>query len=248
METALANGLGIQVFKTYHSMSKQAADLVYTELKRRPDLLLCVSAGGTPTRTYEFLAGASIRNRALFKRMRLLQIDEWSGLRRNDPGTCYSDLYRKLLAPLDVGPNRFMGFRADSLEPEAECRRVARWLAANGRIDICLLGMGTNGHVAMNEPTATMAAHAHVAKLTTSSQKHPLLRHLDKKPRYGMTLGMADILSSRKILLLISGKHKRATLKRLLKPCITSRFPASFLWLHPDVSVFCDQDAAGAKI
>src|SRR5205823_1153862 len=102
-----------------------------------------------------------------------------------------------------------------------ECGRIARWLAANGPIDICILGLGRNGHIAMNEPAQAMTPHAHVAKLTCVSQKHSLLRRLKKKPRCGLTLGMADILRSRKILLLVSGRHKRAALKKLLSPRIT---------------------------
>jgi galactosamine-6-phosphate isomerase len=99
----------------------------------------------------------------------------------------------------------------------------------------------------MNEPADELIPRAHVARLAYTSLKHPMLRNLKRKPRYGMTVGMADILSSRLILLLVNGRHKRAALKRLLKPTVTTQFPASLLWLHPRAIVLCDREAAGGK-
>lgn len=243
METASASGLKIQVADTYEAMSRRAADFICGELERRPNLLLCVSAGGTPTRAYELLAAHCASEPGLFRQLRVLQIDEWGALTPSDPATCVADLRTKVLEPLGITRNRYQGFRTDSTDPEAERARVARWLAANGPIDVCILGLGSNGHVAMNEPGEAVVPHAHVAELAKSSRKHAMLKHLAKKPRYGFTLGMADILCSRKILLLVNGKRKRSALKRLTRPRVTPRFPASFLWLHPDATVLCDREA-----
>ncbi len=225
-------------------MSREAAEFICRELKQQPDLLLCVSAGGTPTRAYQLLAARYARDPGLFEQMRVLQIDEWHGLAPGSPVTCHADLQTKILGPLHITPDRYKGFRTDAPEPETECDRIARWLAAHGPIDICILGLGANGHVAMNEPAAAMTPHAHVAKLAQTSRQHALLKTLAKKPRHGLTLGMGDILCSRWILLLVNGKRKRPALSRLMKPSITTRFPASFLWLHPDATVLCDREAA----
>jgi len=246
MGTALANSLRIQVFANYDAMSRRAADLVCGELKQRPNLLLCVSAGGTPTRAYELLAARCVSEPGLFRQLRVLQIDEWGGLRPGDPATCEADLRTKVVQPLGIGRNRYKGFRTAATAPAAECARVARWLAANGPIDVCILGLGSNGHVAMNEPAEALVPHAHVAALAESSRNHAMLEHLAKKPRYGFTLGMADILCSRKILLLVNGKRKRPALRLLMHPRVTSRFPASFVWLHRDATVLCDRQAAGS--
>jgi galactosamine-6-phosphate isomerase len=121
---------------------------------------------------------------------------------------------------------------------------MSQWLAKNGPIDICILGLGLNGHIAMNEPGNELVPHAHVSKLTAQSQKHSMLATLKSKPRLGLTLGMADILSSRKILLLVSGPAKTAILKRTLKLQVATHLPASFLHLHADVTVLCDRAAA----
>src|SRR5208282_565568 len=152
VETALANGLRIQVLDSYEAMSRAAADFICRELKQQPNLLLCASAGATPRRTYELLATRRDREAKLFQRLRVLQIDEWGALPPGDPATCAADLRTKLLAPLGITPDRFTGLRTSAANPAAECGRITRWLAANGPIDICILGLGRNGHVAMNEP------------------------------------------------------------------------------------------------
>ena len=243
-QDALADGLRIRVARTYDAMSQEAADFICSKLKERPDLLLCASAGTTPTRAYELLAVRYSRDPGLFKQMRVLQIDEWLGLAPGSPATCHADLQTKLLGPLRITPDRYKGFRTQAANPETECALIARWLAAHGPIDICILGLGANGHVAMNEPAAALIPHAHVAELAPTSRHHALLRTLVKKPRYGLTVGMGDILSSRRILLLVNGKRKRPALSRVMKPGITTRFPASFLWLHQDATVLCDREAA----
>lgn len=239
-------GLKIQIAENAESVGKQAARIIVAELKRKPDLLLCASAGSTPTPAYRELGAHRLRKPALFRRLRILQIDEWAGLLPKNPASCESDLRLKLLQPLGVGKDRYVGFKSNADNPRTECARVARWLAANGLIDVCILGLGVNGHVAMNEPAEVFVPGPHVAQLALSSQKHPLLKDLRRKPTQGLTLGLGDILRSRKILLLVSGQHKRAPLKQLLRPTVSTKFPASFLWLHSDATVICDREAASS--
>jgi galactosamine-6-phosphate isomerase len=233
----------IQIAKDYSAMSAQTADFIVSELKQRPDLLLCASAGGTPTGPYEQLVIHRSRQGSLFKKMRVVQIDEWVGPSPSHPATCRYDLRTKLLTPLGIEASRFRGFKSDAADSERETKSMSQWLSKNGPIDICILGLGLNGHIAMNEPGDELTPHAHVSKLTLQSQKHAMLATLKRKPRFGLSLGIADILSSRKILLLVSGPSKKAILKRTLEPIVTTRLPASFLHLHPNVTVFCDRAA-----
>jgi galactosamine-6-phosphate isomerase len=241
-----SSGLKVDVSENPEILARRAAGVILTELKRKPDLLLCVSAGGTPAPTYRRLAEAAQRTPRLFSRLRILQVDEWGGLPPKNPATCESDLRSRVLLPLKVTRDRYVGFKSNAANPKAECARVSRWLGAHGPIDICILGLGLNGHVAMNEPASELTPRVHVARLARSSQKHPLLKDLPRKPQFGLTLGMADILHSRKILLLVSGSHKREPLERLLRSRVTSRIPASFLWLHPDAHILCDRDSTSS--
>jgi galactosamine-6-phosphate isomerase len=230
------------------ALSRRAAEIVVGELRRRPALLFCASAGGSPTGLYHALGQAAASQPQLFERMRIVKVDEWGGLPANNPATCEADLINKLVIPLRLPAERFEGFRSDAPDPVEECARVAQWLSSEGPIDICILGLGANGHLAMNEPSENLCPHPHVAKLTPSSLQHPMLEGSPQKPAYGLTLGIGDILRSKKILLPVLGRHKREVLRKLLRPVVSTLFPASFLWLHSDVTVLCDRDAAGELV
>jgi galactosamine-6-phosphate isomerase len=114
-----------------------------------------------------------------------------------------------------------------------------------GPIDVCILGIGLNGHIALNEPAPTLSPYAHVAELAEQSRKHVMLKQTRGEVQYGLTLGVADILRARKILLLVSSAAKKDVLARLLTARVTTDFPASLLWLHRDVTILCDREAAG---
>lgn len=235
----------ITVTENYEAMSRQAADRILAALTAKPDLLLCAAGGSSPARTYQLLAEQHRRNPAAFARLRVIKLDEWGGLRMDDPGSCETQLRTTLIEPLGLTADRCFGFNNEAAEPEAECERIRRRLAVEGPIDLCLLGLGVNGHVAMNEPAASLRPFAHVAPLTEHSLRHPMLARSKVAPSHGLTLGLAEILAAREILLLVSGTSKRAPLEHLMKRNLTTEFPASFLWLHPNWTVLCDREAAG---
>jgi galactosamine-6-phosphate isomerase len=241
-------GRSLQVFvhADYEEMSHRASRTLLHRALHKPDLLLCAATGSSPTRTYELVSEAWRGRPDLSGRLRVIKLDEWGGLPPDDPGTCESYLRRLLLGPLGIPDDRYIGFRGDAADPQAECRAVADRAGAAGPIDVCVLGLGLNGHLGFNEPADALRPHAHVAPLSAESLAHPMVRGSRTPVSFGLTLGIADLLQSRQILLLVNGRHKRDVLRRLLDDrTVSPRFPASFLWLHPDVSVFCDADAAG---
>ncbi len=234
-------------FFDHEAMSRHAASLVIEQIRRRPDLLLCAAAGSTPTRTYEILAAQPRTEPHFFDALRVVKLDEWAGLEASHPATCESYLQNYLIRPLNLSSERYIAFRSDADDPQAECQRIQTALERRLPIDYCILGLGANGHLGLNEPAESLQPFAHVANLAESSLRHPMLALANGRVAYGMTLGMAEIMQSRKVLLLVSGAHKRQQLRRLLKPEISSQFPASFLWLHPDVTLLYDRDSASGS-
>jgi len=223
-------------------MSRAAARFFGAVLRRSPDALFCLATGRTPTRAYDLFVASAQRpasSAPSTRRMRVLKLDEWGGLAMSDPATCETHLQRHIVRPLGL-EGRFVGFRSNPRSPAGECARIGRWLAANGPIDLCVLGLGVNGHIAFNEPASFLQAGPHVARLAPASLRHSMLQESRTRPRFGLTLGMANLLQSRRILLLVSGSAKRRPLARLLEGKISPAFPASFLWLHPDVTLFFD--------
>ena len=235
--------LPAKAFETHEALSRAAAQEIIEAARRKPDALLCLATGRTPTRTYELLADAAALAPDLFRRVRILKLDEWGGLETDDPGTCENYLRRYVLDPLQIDDSRRFGFHSNAADAEMECARYRTWLAANGPADISILGLGVNGHVALIEPAATLKPLAHVARLAPTSLQHSMLT--GRRPGYGLSPGMKEILSARRILLLVSGPTKCEPLKRLLIPEITTQFPASFLWLHGNAVVMCDKEAEG---
>ena len=232
------------VSRDYEEMSQRAARLLHAKVRQKPDLLLCAATGGTPTRAYELFAGSWQNHRGEVARLRVIKLDEWIGLPVGDEGTCEAYLRSHLLDPLGISADRYVGFRADAADPAAECDAVASALDEQGPADVCVLGLGVNGHLGFNEPGPALEAHPHVARLSDASLDHPMVRHARGAVTGGLTLGMGDILHARSIVLLVNGAHKRDALRRLITGPVATEFPASMLWLHADVTCFCDADAA----
>lgn len=222
------------------ALDRRAAGLVWEAAEAKPDLLICLASGETPTGVYAHLAAAPAR----LNRARFIQLDEWAGLKADDLASCAAYLQRTLGGSLRVPPERWIGFCGDAPDAAAECRRVAAALAEAGPIDLCILGLGRNGHLALNEPSDSFDPFCHVATLTAQSRAHPMLARTTVPVCRGLTLGLGDILRARRILLLVSGSAKRAPLARLAARQVTPELPASFLWLHGDTICLCDQAAA----
>ena len=195
-------------------------------------------------RAYALFAQRAANERSLVDRCWLVKLDEWGGLPMNDPATCEQHLRKALVTPLGLA-DRYVGFESQPANIEAECARVAKWLDENGPIDLCVLGLGLNGHVGFNEPDAILRPHVHIARLSAESLAHAMVDGCDTPPDYGLTLGMAGLLRSRHILMIVTGAAKRGPLQRLLTGHISTEFPASLLQLHHDVRLVCDAAAIG---
>lgn len=236
--------LQLQEFADHEAVSQFAAERLCEQLRRKPDSLLCLATGSTPTRTYELVAERGKQEPALVANARVINLDEWGGLPPGDPGSCDRLLRTTLIEPLGLG-DRYLSFASNPADARAEAARIGKWLAANGPIDWCLLGLGINGHVGFNEPADALQPHAHVAELSDASLSHAMVRSGGARPSYGITLGMGDLLQSRQILILVTGATKREPLARLREGRISTQLPASLLHVHESALLLYDEAAAG---
>ena len=227
------------VFEDYETLSRRAADWLSERLRKRPVALVCFASGATPLRTYEQLTARGTKEPSLFASCNLLKLDEWGGLAMNDPATCEHQLRTAIVTPLGLTA-QYTAFDSQPQDPEAECARIADWLEQNGPIDICVLGLGVNGHIGFNEPAESLEPICTWPSCRTRRSATPCYARVRQRPTYGLTLGVADILRSREVLILVSGRAKLEALRRLLTIKITTAFPASLLHLHPRATLFCD--------
>jgi galactosamine-6-phosphate isomerase len=161
----------------------------------------------------------------------------------NNPATCEVYLQKHLLSPLNVDPSRIISFNSDPKDPEKEIERISKVFAEAGDIDLCILGMGLNGHLGFNEPDDRLIAGVHIAKLADTSKRHAMVKRVNHEVDQGFTLGMNDIMRSKKIVLMVNGSHKEEAFRRFLSAEISTHFPATMLWMHRDLTVICDKEA-----
>ena len=223
-------------FSDYEALSTEAARLFQEAVSGRHAPTACLATGHSPLGLYRRLA----KSAADLGNLNIVKLDEWLGLPKDHPATCEKYLREEVLGPLGLPETQFVGFRPDPTDPGTECLRMQDELLRLGKIDICVLGLGKNGHLGMNEPAISLKPHCHRAQLAVETRQHAMLTDNGAAVTEGLTLGMADILMARRILLLVSGPGKRAAFESLRHPGITTRLPASFLWLHPGVEVLVD--------
>lgn len=225
---------------TVAELNELVSETIIKELDKKQHTLFCTATGNSPTGIYQLLAEK--KNRIDTSKLSLIKLDEWYNLPMEHPATCEYYLRRHFLEPLGI--SSYTAFDSKAPDPGAECSRINQYLDEHGPIDLCLLGLGQNGHIAFNEPADFLQPRAHLAPLSETSLTHTMIQNSGADVKCGFTLGMADILQSRKILLPVFGQNKRAIMQRLMEGKISSQLPASFLWLHPDAECFyCENDS-----
>jgi galactosamine-6-phosphate isomerase len=228
-------------FRNYDELSTAAAAQVISAVTAKSDSLICAAAGSSPAGVYRELVREAQSRTALFGKLRVVKLDEWLGLPPDDPAACEFFLKRSLIDPLAISRERYIAFDAQTDDPARECGRVQAELDRQGPIDLCVLGFGRNGHVGLNEPGVSAKSHCHVATLSVETLGHAMLSASKASPTHGMTLGIADLLAARKILLLVTGAGKEQALAKFLEGTSTPEVPASLLWPHPALEIFLDE-------
>lgn len=232
----------IQYFPDFLEMSRKGFEIVKEVIDEKPDLLFCVASGGSPSGLYVEMANHQKETPEFCSKIKVVKLDEWGGLKPGSTFTSEHDVQTKFIKPLGIPAERYLTIDPFSQNPEKECERMKRELKEK-TVDICILGMGVNGHIALNEPADTLKDGFHIGKLAESTLNNGMIKAIKQPPTFGMTMGVGEILRSKKILLFIAGSGKKEAFQSLLKEEINTHFPASLLWLHPNVEVLVDESA-----
>ena len=192
----------------YNQMSELAATMMFSTLINKPDALFCIATGGSPTGCYANFVKMVKDNNISTSQMQIVKLDEWAGLSKDNPATCEYYIEEKILKPLDIPASRYISFDPLCKDVSEECNRVEEALHEAGGIDLCLLGIGRNGHLGLNEPGESLKPYAHRAELQPITRTHAMLMRNHESVSAGITLGIADIMNSRQVLLLIAGAEK----------------------------------------
>ena len=207
-------------------------------------LVLGLPTGRTPIALYEELVRLTRVERVDWSAVKTFNLDEFVGLGADDAGSYRRFMQTRLFDHVNLREEHigFLDGRAADLE--LECARYDRAIAAAGGIDIMILGIGANGHLAFNEPSTTLVARTHRATLDAETRASNALwfgGEVARVPPEALTIGMAAILQSRALVLIGTGESKAEAVRAMLSGGITTSVPASFLALHPRVTMMFDE-------
>lgn len=234
--------------KNYEELSQKAAALIAAQITEKPDCILGLATGSSPIGTYQNLIKAYENGSLDFSQVTSINLDEYKGL---SPEKEQSYRYFMNTALFDhINIRKSNTFVPNGLEPDSEkaCREYNEILKQSGRIDLQLLGLGTNGHIGFNEPDCVFIPKTHCVDLTESTiqANQRFFTSIDEVPRQAYTVGIQTILSAKKILVIVSGANKADALAKAIHGPIDPQLPASILQLHNHVTILADEAAASS--
>ena len=240
----------------YNAMSLRAGDIVGEAIRHNPSIVLALPTGTTPIGLYADLVRRHRHEGLSLRAVTTFNLDEYVGIAIDDREGYHGFMRSHLFDHVDIPEGAWHLPNPQATDAGAEVRRYEGLIDASGGIDLAILGVGANGHLAFNEPGDTLTGPTHVAALADDTwlRNFPSLApRLKDEPelraRYSTayTVGIGTILRARKILVLASGMAKASILASAVRGAITPRNPASFLQLHPDVTFILDE-AAGSWV
>jgi glucosamine-6-phosphate isomerase len=216
----------IRQFPDYDTLSQHAAEHIAAVINRKPDALLCLASGDTPTETYRQFVELVRAGQVDVSRCTFVGLDEWVGFGPDDIGSCSYYVYRDLFIPLSLRPDQIHVFDAKADDLTAECNRIDSLIRERGGLDLLLVGMGLNGHIALNEPGTPFDLGCHVGELaeTTKTVGQKYFTQ-ETTLTQGITLGLRHLTEAGDVILLVSGAKKAAILRDALSNPVTTAEP-----------------------
>lgn len=235
----------VVVCNDYDEMSKRAAKLVASQIMLKPNCVLGLATGSTPIGLYDELAEMNKMGEIDFSDVTTFNLDEYYPISPDNDQSYRYFMDEHLFDRVNINKNRTHVPNGETKNPEEECINYERMIDEVGGIDLQILGIGQNGHIGFNEPDNNLNTVTHLTGLTQSTIDANS-RFFEKKedvPTQALTMGIASILKSRKIILMASGRTKYNVVKELLNDGINTSVPATMLKVHPDVVLICDKEA-----
>lgn len=233
------------VCENYDEMSKKAANIFAAQLKQKTDSILGLATGSTPIGMYKELAAMNHRGEIDFSDVQTYNLDEYYPIKRTNEQSYYYFMNENLFSKVNIDLKNTHIPNGEASNPDEECEMYEEAIERSGGVDLQVLGIGQNGHIGFNEPDERLNTKTHLTALTESTieANSRFFESRDEVPTAALTMGIATILKSKKIVLLASGANKHKAVAALLNNDINTEIPATMLKLHPDVVLICDKEA-----
>jgi glucosamine-6-phosphate deaminase len=234
------------VTKNYEELSKIAAEEFAKVVIEKPTAVLGLATGGSPVGMYKELIAKCKNNELDFSKCTSINLDEYIGLNPEHEQSYRNFMNTNLFNHVNINKDRTFVPNGLAQNLEEECKNYDNKIEELGGIDVQLLGIGNNGHIAFNEPGDELSAGTHIISLTESTieANARFFDSIDEVPRKALTMGLGGIMKAKKIILIASGEGKAEAIKGLFSGKITTENPATMLQMHRDVVVIVDEAAA----
>ena len=230
----------------YRSICRYAAQQIAAAIRQRPHCVLGLATGSTPLGVYRELIRIHKKEGLDFSQVQTFNLDEYVGLPKNHDQSYFYFMQKYFFDHINIHPLsiHIPDGMVDDLE--AECLHYEEQILETGGIDLQLLGIGSNGHIAFNEPFSSLGSRTRIKTLTEKTRRDNarFFKTMKEVPKYAITMGVGTIMDSRKIILMATGKQKANAIKTTVEGPITARVPATIVQIHPYATILIDQAAA----
>ena len=235
----------IIVCENYAEMSARAAELIADLVKAKPDCVLGLATGSTPVGMYKELIAKNTAGEISFKDVTTYNLDEYYPIEPTHEQSYRYFMNVNLFDHIDIDKAKTFVPNGLTENPEEEGAAYDAAIEAAGGVDLQVLGIAQNGHIAFNEPDDALIAGTHITSLTddTIEANSRFFASKEDVPTRAFTMGIGSIMKAKKIILLANGANKHAAIAQMLDDKITTQCPATILKAHPDVYLFCDKAA-----
>ena len=240
MEVVILNGS--------KQIARLAADAVEDLLRSKPDAVLGLATGSSPLPVYDELAARHERDGLDFSRASGFALDEYVGLPPGHPESYREVVRREFTNRVNIRPENVHGPDGAAADIPAACRAYEEAIAAAGGVDLQILGVGTDGHIAFNEPGSSFASRTRIKSLIEQTRRDNarFFSSLAEVPHHVLTQGLGTIMEARHVILLATGAQKAQAVREFVEGPVAAICPASILQFHPHATVLLDEAAASA--
>jgi glucosamine-6-phosphate deaminase len=237
----------VVISPTPDAAGKLAADAISELVRRRPEAVLGVATGSSPLIIYDELGRRVTQGSLSLAKVRAFMLDEYVGLPAEHPQRYRNVIRGELVEKVDIDPAQVFGPDGLAADLANACEAYERAIADAGGVDLQILGIGTDGHIAFNEPGSSLASRTRIKTLTSQTRRDNARffgGNMEAVPQHCLTQGIGTILEARHVVLVASGRGKAEAIHHLVEGPVSAMWPATALQLHPHVTVLLDIDAA----
>jgi glucosamine-6-phosphate deaminase len=239
--------MDVVILKDDAEVAAEAATIIRQLLRQKPDAVLGLASGNTPLATYRRLIQDCKQGLISFRDVTTFNLDEYIGVRAEDPQSYRHFMQRELFEHIDIDPgSTFLPECGAGEDPLAIGPAYEALIRSRGGIDLQILGIGQNGHIGFNEPASSLRSRTRVKTLTrdTVEANRKYFDDPRKQPRTAITMGIGSIMEARHVLLLATGASKAVAVRQAIEGPLAAMCPASMLQMHEAATVLLDREAA----